>query len=232
MLSTPSPAHHTRTHTHSPPGHTFMENDRAFGVISRKAKKQKVIGSSKAWMKLARKAKRTNYHTMWMGQEHMRDWKAYLSAKYEGCPKRRWKNTDGEIVPFMKIRWFNFGVAEGPDGLIEHKDEVWYRLSLDTKEPWKKITLQRVRGSNAGLISDARWTLYPEPLELDPKKVRDLSRFKKWLPNEFHSLYPDPPPVPRKRKRSEGGEDDDTETDTDADVDDDDNDDDDDDATS
>jgi hypothetical protein len=74
--------------------------------------------------------------------------------------------------------------------------------------------------------------LYPEPLELDPKKVRDLSWFKKWLPNEFHSLYPDPPPVPRKRKRSEGEEDDDTETDTDADVDDDDNDDDDDDATS
>jgi hypothetical protein len=108
--------------------------------------------------------------------------------------------------------------------------EVWYRLSLDTKEPWKKIALQRVRGANAGLISDAQWTLYPEPLELAPKKVRDLAKFKPWLPKEFHSLYPDPPPLPRKRKRSEGEEDDDTDTDADADVDDDDEDD--DDATS
>jgi hypothetical protein len=97
---------HRIDNKYSPPGHTFMENDRAFGVISRKAKKKKLIGSSKAWMKLAQKSKQPNYHTMWMDREEsFRDWKGYLSAKYE-IPSRRWKNTDGEDVPFMKIRWF------------------------------------------------------------------------------------------------------------------------------
>jgi hypothetical protein len=61
-----------------------------------------------------------------------------------------------------------------------------------------------VRMRDTGLISDDQWTLYPEPLALAPKKVADLSKFKAWLPLEFHSLYPDPP---RKRKRSDGEED-------------------------
>jgi hypothetical protein len=196
---------HRIDNKYSPPGHTFMENDRAFGVISRKAKRTKVIGSSKAWMKLAKKSKQPNYHTMWMDRKEFRDWKGFLSAKYER-PSRCWRNTEGEIVPFMKVRWFNYGVAEGPDGaLVKHPDEVWYRLSLDTKEPWKKIVLdRRVRMRDTGLISDDQWTLYPEPLALAPKKVADLSKFKAWLPLEFHSLYPDPP---RKRKRSDGEED-------------------------
>ncbi len=110
--------------------------------------------------------------------------------------------------------------------MVEHPDEVWYRLSLDTKEPWKKIALQRVRGSNAGLISDAQWTLYPEPLELAPKKVRDLAKFKQWLPLEFHSLYPDPPVLKRKRADEDR---EDADDDDNADVDDDDDDEDDDD---
>jgi hypothetical protein len=45
-----------------------MENDRAFGCLSRKAKKTKIIGSSKAWMRLASKAKKPSYHTVWMDQ--------------------------------------------------------------------------------------------------------------------------------------------------------------------
>jgi hypothetical protein len=132
-------------------------------------------------------------------------------------------------------------VAELADGtLVKHPDEVWYRLSLDAKESWKKIALKRSGG--AGLISDAKYTLYPEALPLDPKKVtkietahgcrrgdvntclfslqvKDLAKFKAWIPKEFHSLYPDPPAAVRKRKRhddedegdeeDEDGEDDD-----------------------
>ena len=112
---------HRVDNKYSPPGHTCMENDRAFGIISRKAKKQQVIGS-KAWMKLGKKSKRPNYHTMWVDQEHFRDRKGYLSAKYER--PSRWKNTEGDIVPFMKIRWFNYGMGEGPDGLVEYRSVV------------------------------------------------------------------------------------------------------------
>ena len=58
------------------------------------------------------------------------------------------------------------------------------------------------------------------PLELDPKKVRDLAKFKQWLPLEFHSLYPDPPVL--KRKRADEDREDADEDDDDGDDDDDD----------
>ena len=119
--------YHRIDNKYSPPGHTFMvrtscccvspgltdsisyktlasgqENDRAFGVLSRKAKKTKVIGSSKAWMALASKAKKPAYHTMWMGQPKFRDWKEYLSKTKYKCPSV-WKNTLGGKVPFLKV---------------------------------------------------------------------------------------------------------------------------------
>jgi hypothetical protein len=79
------------------------QSDRAFGCISRKAKKTTVVGSSKAWMRLAQESKAApdNYHTMWMEGE-FRDWKTYLSLKYVR-PSGRWTNTDGEVVPLMKV---------------------------------------------------------------------------------------------------------------------------------
>jgi hypothetical protein len=147
-----------------------QENDRCFGVISRKAKKANVIGSSQAWMRLARRSKQPNYHVMWMEREGFRDWKKFLGVKYRR-PSSRWINTDGEIVPLMKVRWFNYGVGESGDGaLVQHPDEVWYRLSLDANEPWKRIALER-GARYAGLVSDETYTLYPNPLSLDPKKV-------------------------------------------------------------
>jgi hypothetical protein len=179
---------------YSPPGHTFMENDRAFGLLSRTAKKQKVIASSKSWMRLAAKAKNpAPYDTAWMDRTKFRDWKKYLSAKYHR--PHVWKNTAGETVPFLKVRWFNFGVAEEKEGgvLVAHPDEVWYRLSLDATEPWKKIALKRQpQAAFAGIISDPEYDLHTEPLPLPREKIADLAKFKAWIPREYHSLYPDP----------------------------------------
>jgi hypothetical protein len=42
-----------------------------------------------------------------------------------------------------------------------------------------------------GLISDPAYGLYAAALPMEPEKVKDLAKFKKWLPLEFHSLYPD-----------------------------------------
>jgi hypothetical protein len=114
---------HRIDNKYSPPGHTFMEvrnslsvghllqlprmhsqSDRAFGCISRKSKKTMVVGSSKAWMRLAQESKAApdNYHTMWMDRGEFRDWKTFLSLKYVR-PSGRWTNTDGEVVPLMKV---------------------------------------------------------------------------------------------------------------------------------
>jgi hypothetical protein len=81
--------------------------------------------------------------------------------------------------------------------LVAHPDQVWYRLSLDAVEPWKKIDLVRQPGAAAtGIISDPAFDLHTGALTLLPEKVADLAKFKAWLPREFHSLYPDPAPAP------------------------------------
>jgi hypothetical protein len=72
---------------------------------------------------------------------------------------------------------------------------VWYRLSLDASEVWKKIALVRQPDAAlAGLVSDAAYDLHDAPLPLEPEKVAALAKFKAWIPAEFHSLYPDPAP--------------------------------------
>jgi hypothetical protein len=82
-------------------------------------------------------------------------------------------------------------VGEGAGGRLEnHPDEVWYRLSLDPAEAWKKIPLKR-RLASVGLITDPLYDLYDAALPMTPEKIKDLSKFRKWLPSEFHSLYPD-----------------------------------------
>jgi hypothetical protein len=158
---------------YSPPGHTFMvhptraraptsrphthlahttrtrsqENDRAFGVISRKAKKTKVIGSTKAWMELAKTAKQPNYHCIDMLREKFRDWKKYLAQRYR-VPSR-WKNTDNENVPFMKVR---HAIAPCPSPLRAHEH---HSLSLLPSCPLSSLRfagstmeLERARGGS------------------------------------------------------------------------------------
>jgi len=175
-------------------------------VLSRAAKKTKVIASSKSWMRLAAKAKGQPdpYHTAWLDRSKFRDWKKYLDERYERPSV--WTNTLGETVPLMKIRWFNFGVGEqtaagGAVALVAHPDEVWYRLSLDASEPWKTIALVRRAGAG-GVISDAEYDLHTAALSLPPEKVADLAKFKKWLPRRPSSMRSTRTPARRRPART------------------------------
>ena len=136
----------------------------------------------------APKAKAPNkYHTVWMDQVKFRDWKKYLSAKHNRPSV--WKNSDNEPFKIMRVCWLNYGVGELPDGTLEsHPDEVWYRMSLDTDEPWKKIQLDRNQAP-VGVISDPAYDLHDGPLPLPPKKVKDLAKFKAWLPREVRTYH-------------------------------------------
>jgi hypothetical protein len=151
-------------------------------------------------MKLAGKAKRPAFHTMWMEQPLFRDWGSYLGQLYDTPPdNKQWKNTQGDAVRFSKVRWFNFGVGEDRHGKLVRHANQWYRYALDPQEPWKQIKL--VRHNFVLDIDDAEFLLYPKQLTLDPKKVADLAKMKQWIPREFHSLYPDPPLPSKKSKQ-------------------------------
>jgi hypothetical protein len=113
--------------------------------------------------------------------------------KGEKRHKQTHTHTHTHTSLYNKVRWFNYGVGERADGTLEaHPDQVWYRLSLKSTEPWKKIPLKRRAGA-VGTIDDAKFALHTAPLPLPRKKQLDLAKFRAWLPKEFHILYPDPP---------------------------------------
>jgi hypothetical protein len=52
-------------------------------------------------------------------------------------------------------------------------------MKLDTTEKWKIVQLVRSKSApSAGVISDARYDLYSEPLPLPREKIADLAKFK------------------------------------------------------
>ena len=87
-----------------PPGHTFLDNDRAFGQLRQRANKVQTLGSTKAWLKLAQRAHVTpRFNATLLPQALFRDWKSYLRMLYE-TPAKRWTTLAGETVRFLKIR--------------------------------------------------------------------------------------------------------------------------------
>lgn len=87
-----------------PPGHTFLDNDRAFGQLRQRANKVQTLGSTKAWLKLAQRARVTpRFNATLLPQALFRDWKSYLRMLYE-TPAKRWTTLAGETVRFLKIR--------------------------------------------------------------------------------------------------------------------------------
>jgi hypothetical protein len=75
-----------------------------------------------------------------------------------------------------------------------HAAEVWYRHTYDPTEPWKKIALERRPCAAPKALAHASFTLYPDgPLEVDPKKAKDLHALAvKYLEPKHHALYPPP----------------------------------------
>jgi hypothetical protein len=178
-----------------PVGHTLLPNDVGFGGISRAAKRRPMIPTSKAYMAVAQKASTANPHNcVWFDREKHRDVSGYLSQWYN-CKKRGYVNTDGDQVLLDTVRWFNYGIGEeGEHGeLVSHPAEVWYRHSFDPAEPWKKIAIERRPCARPKPLAHPSFTLYTEPLEVDPKKVKDLhSLAVKFLAPKYHALYPAP----------------------------------------
>lgn len=171
----------------------MLKNDPAFGLISRVAKKKKIVATSNCWMQLASTAAKSNpFQTEWLGQQDHRDWAKFLGATWGRLPKK-WFDENGDRVLISKAAWFSYGSSKerGADGsyqVVDHPNQVWLKFSLKRKDPWVKIDLNRVV-RNVGKISDPKFDLYHAPLRLDAKKVSDLHKMAAWLPRKFRSNY-------------------------------------------
>ncbi len=89
-----------------------QENDRAFGILKRRAKNMRIIPSSRTWMRVAKTAKAAPpFHCLWLEQPLHRRWKAYISQFYK--LKGAYKTTAKSPLKLMQDgRWLNFGACD------------------------------------------------------------------------------------------------------------------------
>ena len=177
-------------------GHSYMENDRAFGHIIQESKGFKTISDYFEWMNIAKNASNANpYRVIEFKQEMHFDWKAFLSQFYV-------KSRDTIDAFHAKLRgavWRSYGCSEEmvkqPDGsvkseLVYHPGEVWLRYSHNDKEAWTKVDLRRdckkkdqyIYSRNAqGFMCNVSTGDLPEPTKKVSEKHKDFPLYKDGL---------------------------------------------------
>ena len=117
-----------------------------------------------------------------MDQRNFKNWKDYLSTKY----KIGKKDNNGDPFRIREVHWLNFGWGEDSDGqMVHHPEEVWFRNSFSTDEPWKKV---RVTTSEQVNLQPS--ILYESQLPLNPNKVKDLQKLARHhIPEPEREFY-------------------------------------------
>lgn len=139
-----------------------------------------------------------------MKQEEFSDWNGHLSDKY----RLEKKDTEGNAFKLTETTWMNFGWGERHDPstgkmiMVHHPNEVWFRKTFSTSEPW-----QRVRISRSEVDSDHPPPLYDGPVPINPYKIKDLNKMaEKYIPEPQRSFYATL--VPEKKDKKTGSTDD------------------------
>ena len=122
-----------------------------------------------------------------MKQKEFSDWNSYLGDKY----KLDKKDTEANTFKVTEVTWMNFGWGESRDPLTgtivlePHPNEVWFRKTFNSSEPW-----QRVRISRSEVDSDHPPPLYDAPVPINPYKIKDLNKMaEKYIQEPQRSFY-------------------------------------------
>ena len=174
---------------YSPPGHTFMAPDRAFGNVSKQLKKIEVIGDPKELMEVINKDC-TNASAQWLERKQHFDWGAYLEQYYS--PKKDFMRVNGQPL-LMKARFFSFGFTQVQDKetrqsvLVQnYPNEIRIRLVFDIDSEWKSFRVQQENPRRASTYDT--FIAHPQPLKLQKNRIRDLRKQRQWLPEKYKDL--------------------------------------------
>ena len=167
-------------------GHTYLECDTDFSQIEKRKKSTEVF-LPQDWATIIEEANlRKPFETTDMNQKDFLDWKGHIEDLYRPISE----DIGGERILMKNIRWMNFGWGEetndeGEATMVHHPDEVWVRFGFQKSEPWKKVRVLRPTADN----QQTPQTLYSNQLPISAKKVKDLRKLAKHVPEPQSQFY-------------------------------------------
>uniref|UniRef100_A0A1Y1KU81 Uncharacterized protein n=1 Tax=Photinus pyralis TaxID=7054 RepID=A0A1Y1KU81_PHOPY len=157
-------------------GHSFLPNDRDFGLIEQYAK-NRIKYVPEDWFAIIQKCKHKNPFKL----HKMVRTDFYSCDLLEKATTRRKTNTDGEPVAWLKMQWLQF-----------RKDcpyEIFYKESLNDLLPFKKIDLlPKKKGRVADCKNIELPILHESALPISAEKKKNMEELFQFIP-PIHQEY-------------------------------------------
>ena len=178
IVNDPQNSYETIDHKFMISGHSFLPNDRDFGVIESAKRRHQQIYVPDEWCDLVATARRKNpFIVRKMTLTDFIDIKSLKSFIVN-----RKINTSKEKVEWMKIHWFRVEKSKG----LTFK----YRYTLNDMEPWKTVDLKPKRSGRPSDIGSAK--LSPRrsvKRTIKKEKLDDLLHLFPYVPPIHHEFY-------------------------------------------
>ena len=160
------------------PGHSYLPNDRDFGIIEQAKRRHQQIYTPHEWYDLVRNACHTNPFSV--VEMTSKDFKSIKELKK--LIVNRKEDTVGRAVDWMSIRW----IQVKKDAPLKFR----FRRSLNELEAWKEVDLKRkAKGRPADLGRFSFTTAYSGPRTLNTNKVQDILSMLDFIPPIHHDFY-------------------------------------------
>ena len=184
-------------------GHTFLPNDRIFGVISQFVERHNYYDPETLYDLIKRSfSEDCPQRVTIMDRNQFKNFGDHFESRYKNSLLKA-KFLDGSCwessVPVSlrdDARWINFGRYRE----WSHVGEMWIRHSLMTTEEWKKYSVVipecEIQEVELRIKND-------RPCLLDAVKMQSCYELAASIPAEFRHLYPAPDPdLLKKEKRA------------------------------
>ena len=160
------------------PGHSYLPNDRDFGIIEQAKRRHQQIYTPQEWYDLVRNACHTNPFSV--VEMTSADFVAIKELKK--LIVNRKEDTVGRSVDWMSIRW----IQVQKDAPLKFR----FRRSLNELEAWKEVDLRRkTKGRPSDLGRFSLNTVYSGPRTLNTNKVQDILSMLDFIPPIHHDFY-------------------------------------------
>lgn len=158
-------------------GHSFLPNDRDFGVVEMALKKNNLLFVPQDYYKIIKNCRKgNNFIVTEMKQED------FVSTKLlEDAIFKRVKNSDGESVNWLRICWMRF-VRNEPY-------KIFYKTSMNENENFKVLNLSPRRGRPRRFENIVLAPLYKNIRQVTTAKFKDMIDLLRYIPPEHHDFF-------------------------------------------